>query len=242
MADICGKVFATHPPTIYLTGKDNFRESIAKKKGYKANRKDTPKPFHYANIRAYMQTRWDTVIINGMEADDGMCIEQGRYEHAYHSMVLSGREDGCIRTIICTRDKDLRQAPGYHFGWELGNQPQFGPELVEGYGWLKFSKDKKSLKGVGEKFFYAQLIMGDVTDNIPGIPGKGAMAAFNLLDDTQTSDEGFKAVIGAYRGFYGDSWKDELMEQGQLLWMVRELDAEDNPIMWKMPYEDIPDI
>lgn len=186
-----------------------------------------------------MQGRWDTIIINGMEADDAMCIEQTRYERSYHSMLLEGQEEGSIRTIICTRDKDLRQCSGWAFGWELGNQPQFGPELVEGYGYLKLSKDKKSLKGVGEKFFYAQLIMGDVTDNIPGIPKSGAIAAFKLLDDTSTCGEGFKAVVEAYRGFYGESWKEELLEQGQLLWMVRELDAEDKPIMWKIPYEDI---
>lgn len=229
IADICGQVMATEPPTIYLTGEGNFRESIAQKKGYKANRKDVPKPFHYANIRAYMQGRWDTIIIHGMEADDAMCIEQCKHlgENRFYT------------TIICSRDKDLRQCPGMHFGWELGNQPQFGPELVSGYGYLKLSKDKKTLKGVGEKFFYAQLIMGDPTDNIPGIPKSGAIAAFKLLDGTQTSEEGFKAVVGAYRGFYGESWRAELLEQGQLLWMVRELDQEGNPIMWKLPNEDI---
>lgn len=232
IAEICGAVMATHRPIIYLTGKGNFREAIAKRKPYKGTRKEDGKPWHYANIWAYLQGAYNAIIIEGMEADDAMCIDQ---------IIASriGRD-----TIICTRDKDLRQCPGWHFGWELGNQPQFGPEFVEGWGYISLSDDNKKLRGVGEKFFYAQLIMGDPVDNILGLPKSGPKAAFDIVGNTQTREEAFKAVLEAYRGFYGDSAEAEMLEQGQLLWMVRELNEEGKPVMWQLlkeNYENISD-
>ena len=229
VAEICGKVMATEPPTLYLTGKGNFREAIAKKKPYKGNRKEDNKPWHYANIKSYMQTKYDVIIVEGMEADDAMCIEQvDRLYNRGNPL----RKD-VTESIICTRDKDLRQCPGWHFGWELGNQPQYGPKFVEGFGEIELD-DKKKLRGCGDKFFYAQLITGDPVDNVPGLPRKGAVEAFNLLGNTQTREEAEKAVVEAYRGFYGDdAYRQEMREQAQLLWMVRAVDENCKPIMWR---------
>lgn len=86
------------------------------------------------------------------------------------------------RTIIRTRDKDLRQCPGWHFGWELYNQPQFGPYLVDELGWIKLSDDRKKIRGVGYKFFASQMITGDHVDNISGLSKAGPVAAFELID------------------------------------------------------------
>ena len=63
----------------------------------------------------------------------------------------------------------------------------------------------------------------------------GPVKAFEILKDTKTPDESFKAVLEAYRGVYGDDAEKELLEQGQLLWMVRELDEEGKPVMWRLP-------
>ncbi|HET8689279.1 MAG TPA: hypothetical protein VFM18_21925 [Methanosarcina sp.] len=220
IAEICGKVMATEPPILYLTGKSNFRDKIAKKIPYKGNRDTQKRPFHYKNLRAYMQVKYRCVVTDGIEADDAMCIEQ-----------VSVPRWG--ETIICTRDKDLRQCPGWHFGWELGNQPQFGPELVEGFGYIKLSSDNKKLTGVGDKFFYAQVLMGDQVDSVPGLPNIGPKKAYELLVNTNTKEEAEKAVVEAYKGAYGDNWREEMLEQAQLVWMVRELDEEGNPVMWE---------
>ena len=221
IAEICGKVMATMPPILYLTGEGNFREKVAKRKVYKGNRDQSGKPWHYHNLLSYMKVAYNTIVVEGMEADDALCIEQCK-------AIKDGRE-----TIICTRDKDLRQCTGWTFSWELGNQPQFGPEFVEGFGYISLSGDNKKLRGVGDKFFYAQLIMGDPVDNIPGLPKHGPKAAFDILSNTQTRAEAEKAVVEAYRAFYGELWEQEMLEQAQLLWMVRELDEEGKPLMWK---------
>ena len=226
---ICDAVWATEPPTLYLTGKGNFRDKIATLKPYKGTRK-TEKPFHFKNLTAYILSHYDVVVAQGMEADDLLCVEQTkRLKH--------------LDTIICTRDKDLRQCQGMHYGWECGAQAGFGPKRVTEIGEINphFKLDKVTGKevlykvsGDGLKFFYAQVIMGDSVDNIPGLQGAGPSLAYNLLVDCKTEEELFNAVLGAYTNKYGSSARERMLEQAQLCWMVRELDEEGQPVMWRM--------
>lgn len=224
IANILGEVGASSLQG-YLTGNTNFRDAIATIKPYKGNRKSA-KPFHYKNLRAYMVGRYGAIITDGIEADDAMAIEQ-----------TTSWGDVNKNTVICTRDKDLRMVPGWHYGWELGNQPSFGPELVDEVGYIKLSEDKSKIRGTGISFFFSQCLTGDPVDNIQGLPKCGPQKAFKLLGDTPLPDEMFKAVREAYRGLYGDSEKGDnaLLENGQLLWMVRELDEEGKPVMWRFP-------
>lgn len=210
---------ADAPSIYFFTGKTNFRNLIAKKQPYKMRKGN--KPFHYYNLTAYMKGRYDFRQTEGLEADDLMAIYQ-----------KSRIEDGS--TIICTRDKDLRQVSGWHFGWELGNSPQFGPYYVEGYGDITLNA-KRELKGYGPKFFLAQCIMGDATDSIPGLPGKGPVYAFDIVGPTSSYEEGCEAVLATYEAYYGHPViaRDELLEQGQLLYMTRQLNEDGSPILWE---------
>jgi len=220
IGNICAIVGATEAPTIYLTGKTNFRTEIAKRFPYK--QRPSLKPYHYHNLKAYLNCVYDTITSVGMEADDLMAIEQSRQIESQ-------------ATIICTRDKDLRQVPGWTYSWELGNQPSFGPVYVEPFGTLQLSSDRKKLSGTGLKFFYSQCLTGDKVDTIPGLGGMGPVGAFKILGDTQTPEECFKAVHGAYIEVYGASAEVELLEQGRLLWMTRELHPNGDPVLWEPP-------
>ena len=215
IGNICGVVGATSSPILYLTGKTNFRNDIAKLHPYK--KRPSHKPLHYYNIKAYIQGKYDYRITEGLEADDLMAIEQ---------------TSRATETIICTRDKDLRQVPGWHYGWELANQPQFGPELVDDVGYIKLSKDRKKVSGVGMLFFYAQLLTGDAVDTIPGLPKCGPVAAFNILANSNTPAEALKAVYEAYKACYGLSGYKEMLEQGRLLYMTRKLREDGTPVLW----------
>jgi hypothetical protein len=224
---ICAVVEATQPPILYLTGQGNFRTAIAKRTPYK----DRPsnKPFHYKNIKAYIKCKYDYRESVGVEADDLLAIEQ----------TARGLE-----TIICTRDKDLKQVPGYFYSWELGNQPSFGPHLIDQFGTIKLSADKKKLSGYGDKFFYAQCLMGDRVDSIPGLDKCGPVAAFNILQATTTSPEAFEAVLGAYRDVYEDTAEAELLEQSRLLHMTRRYEN-GKVLLWGFPnsnYEEWMDV
>lgn len=234
---ICESVEATEPPILFLTNdsvthkllvkrgfkkefKENFRHKLAKTKVYKGTRK-SPKPLHYTNLTAHILDNYPNVIIgNGLEADDEMSIYQTNNKN----------------TIICSRDKDLRICPGLHYSWELGNQAEIGPLDFDKVGWVKFmGEDRSKLFGGGLAFFYSQLITGDVADNIPGIPKGGAVLAEKTLSGCNSEKEFYTAVSELYKERIGEGWEEYMTEQANLLWMVQELDEDEQPIMYKWP-------
>ena len=243
--EIEAEVWATEPSLLFLTGdkkinkilnkekirlgeeeielKPNFRIETAKTKVYKGTRKQQ-KPYHYDNIRAYMLATYPCVVADGMEADDVMAM------YLYDSHV-SGKLD----VICCTRDKDLRMVPGLHFGWQCGKQLQFGPKRVTELGEIELKKSGKKIEGTGMKFFYSQLLTGDKVDNIPGLPKFGPVKAYKLLNGCNSELELYNVVKEEYQKFHGDIWKESLREQADLLWMVRELDEDGNPVKYKFP-------
>jgi 5'-3' exonuclease len=211
---------ADTPPIFFLTGKGNFRYDIATRTPYKE--RPGLKPYHYKNIKAYIRGMYDYREQDGLEADDLLAIEQTRRPG---------------EVIVCTRDKDCRAVPGWHYGWELANQPQFGPMLVDEVGriWLEDGKPRK-LRGYGLLFFYAQCLMGDDVDSIPGLGNKtGPVKAFKILDGCVGIDDAYKRVLEAYRGLYGDRAEIELLEQGRLLHMTRSLHPDGSPVLWELP-------
>ena len=239
---ICEEVGATESPTLYITLKEsmlgplnrkrkweglgpigyapNFREKVAVTKPYKGTRK-TKSPFHFKNLFVHMIDEYDTKIANGIEADDLLAIDQ--------------TED----TVICSRDKDLRMVEGWHYSWECGRQPAKGPTFVKGIGWLEGIKSGK-LVGYGPMFFYSQMLTGDVVDNISGLPKWGPKKTLEFLNSIEEPTERklYVSVRDLYKEVFGEGWKINLVEQANLLWMVRKLDEEGGPVKWLPPKED----
>ena len=203
---------------LFLTEGPNFREQIAP--DYKANRTGN-KPWHYKNLTVYMNSVHDAIVCDdGLEADD-------------HMAIAHVREDD---TIICSRDKDLRQLPGWSYSWELGRQPRFGPEWIDRDGYLELASNRKTLKGAGLAFFYGQCLVGDKADNIMGCPGVGPVAAYEALNGLMP-DVQLERVKKFYRSVYPDNWEEKLTEQGRLLWLIRALDSDASPILWEIGME-----
>lgn len=211
---------------------DNFRNEVAKEKVYKGTRK-ADKPVHFYNLLAHILGTYPYhVAEDGIEADDAMVLEQ------------YSRLDK-LDTIICSRDKDLRMCPGWYYAWEVGFQPSVGPLLIDPLGYLtNVNEGKKDGKGtarpvkvfgVGAKFFYYQLIVGDTIDNIGGIKGKGPAFALKLLADAETERQCYELVAEVYVKTWGDEWKEKITEQAQLLWMVREVNEDGSHKMWRPP-------
>jgi len=96
------------------------------------------------------------------------------------ALSILGRKLDCI---ICSIDKDLKQIPGWH--WNL---------------------DKKTLTFVtpekAEYYFWIQMLMGDSTDNITGIPGVGIKSAEKLLNE-HSVEKYPEIVFNAYTHYYG---------------------------------------
>lgn len=176
---------------LYLTGKDNFRYKVATIKEYKGNRKDTPKPKYYNEIRDYMIKVWKAQVIDGMEADDAMGIRQ--WSNPDRS------------TVIASIDKDLKQIPGFH------------------YDFVKDNLYDISLPEANRMLFW-QMLVGDTSDNIPGINKIGPKTADKLLPLEDGEEAWQRTVVTKYKEQYGSTWKDAFNEVATLLWMKRKED------------------
>lgn len=174
---------------------------------YKANRK-AEKPYHYAELKEHILAQPTTILVNGMEADDALGIAQT----ANHRVTGSSQW-----SVICTIDKDLDMIRGLHYNWGRD-------DLYYQAG------------GDAELCFYRQLIMGDATDNIKGIPKKGKVSAEAALPDSMSNPyEMYNVVRGMYYDYeynideHRSSMSDliaradlNLRRNAKLLWILRD--------------------
>jgi DNA polymerase-1 len=189
--------------TLYLTGPTNFREGVATLRPYKGNRDEAHKPVHGPAIKEFMHKHWNVVVSDDEEADD--VVGYSHYRMWLHDEQAS---------IIATVDKDLDMIPGMHYN---------------------FVKEDSYYVGIEEadRWFWTQLLMGDATDNIPGIPGVGIKKAQAILEDVEGELCTYKAVRAAYEESYGEDADDALLENARLLWIRRQPNE-----WWVPPYAD----
>ena len=160
----------------------------------------------------YIRNSYQTIISQGgLEADDEMGIYQ-------LEATREGRD-----TTICSRDKDLRIIPGYHYSWECGKQTAIGPEYTDELGRLG-KRENGSVLGYGTLFFYYQMLVGDSADNIPGLPRYGTVAAYNTLEGCESIQDAYRRVRDLYKEKLGDDAKDYFLEQADLLWIRQDRD------------------
>jgi hypothetical protein len=188
--------------TMYLSGEDNYRNDIATIKPYKGNRDPNNKPTHALAIKEYIKEKWDTDVSTDEEADDVM-----GYSHTV--MYTEDKDSSCI----CTTDKDLNMIPGWHYNLTNKNTFYMTPEKAM-------------------EFFWTQLITGDTTDNVAGVPGAGAKAAEVAYADAETQQDYYQAALALYVQRY-DNPDAALLENGRLLWIRREPEQ-----LWEPPNEN----
>jgi 5'-3' exonuclease len=107
--------------------------------------------------------------------------------------------------VVCSVDKDLKCIEGKH--WLIHHKKMVEMDKLEAM-----------------KFYYGQLIMGDTTDNIPGIPGMGPVAAKKLLIDCITEEDCQEAVVSAYISAFEDDWAEFLLSNGKMIHLQRHID------------------
>jgi 5'-3' exonuclease len=116
--------------------------------------------------------------------------------------------------IVVTIDKDLKQLPGKHFNFVKSILFTVTPEE-------------------GLKYFYNQLLMGDRTDNIPGLTGIGEKKAAAALARAGVEEHMFKIAQDMYKKEFPDTWESEMLRNGQLL-KIRQKENE----LWAFPDVD----
>lgn len=190
---------------LYLTDSaSNFRNKVATILPYKGHRAQE-KPPHWRDIREHLVDNYDAEVQYGIEADDACGITQCANNYVAHNMALGGHS--FTETIICSRDKDLKMIPGWHYSWACGNQKE-----------EKFFVTKEE----GIRFFYKQLLTGDATDNILGLYRVGPKASCVKDLDSMTEEKDMALhVISEYKARFGNHWYRFMSENAALLWIHR---------------------
>jgi 5'-3' exonuclease len=185
---------------VYLSGPTNFRNDVATIRPYKGNRDETRKPTHESAIIEYLKKKYDVVVSDNEEADDTV-------SYSHYRMWLEDE----MSTVIASTDKDLDMVPGLHYNFIKEESYYVTPDE-------------------GLKFFYTQLLVGDSTDNIPGVPKVGKVRAAAAMAEATTELEMFDIALTLYVEGYPDNPEGALLENAQLLWMRRTPDQ-----LWTMP-------
>lgn len=220
---------------VYIGGEGNFREDIATTLGYKAHR-TARKPAAFNEIRQYLLDNHKAIVVNGMEVDDMVSLL------LYQDYLETEGDPTRAQVILSSPDKDLKNTPGWHFNPMRGS--------------LSWINETQAMR-----HFLFQMLTGDSTDNIKGLPnlpssyifshklspqakkGVGKGTAKKLLESTITIEEALDVVLDAYmawgvdRGMSYERIMEYILEQGILLWMVREVDENLNPKIFEFTEE-----
>ncbi len=135
---------------VALSSRECFRRELYP--DYKAHRKKTPKPTIYPAVRRWVESCYDTVCWEGLEADDVMgVIAKNR---AYPSP-----------KVIVSEDKDMLAVPC------LLHRPHRPAE----------KRVRRITYRSAQRQHFTQTLTGDATDGFPGLPGCGPKGAEKIL-------------------------------------------------------------
>lgn len=147
----------------------NFRVAIAVSTPYKGARKERPE-WYMKWVKIIEDRLIDTWHFKrspvDMEADDVVTS----------ILNLIKRTIPTCTAVCIQNDKDLKQNPGHHYNFKT-NLPSVMTELESMYS-----------------LFY-QVIMGDSTDSIPGLPGSGKKTAEAILSSEGVTIENMHVVV-----------------------------------------------
>jgi 5'-3' exonuclease len=148
--------------------KPNFRYQIYSK--YKEKRPPEPDFIKKwrSDIIRIFKDKWGFNAVEGMEADDAVSICAKYYRADYDEIV------------IATFDKDLKQIPDSTFYNMKSHTAEYISEFDATYNLCK------------------QMLMGDSSDDIPGLPGVGKAKSAKIIEDCNTKYSLISTVIKSY--------------------------------------------
>lgn len=130
----------------------------------------------------------------------GAHIVEGR--EADDTVAIEYLKDPDKRCIVAI-DKDLLQIPGNHYNYKKDNLFVVTPEEAA-------------------RFFYVQLLEGDRTDHIKGLPGIGKAKAPRLIEHCRTEQEMYQIARKLYAEAYAPNGDVVLQEHADLLYIHKK--------------------
>lgn len=193
-----------HRYVAFLSGsKPDFRKK--EHSDYKKNRENLTKPSIFPLLRETLKNKFKCYTVLGVEADDIVC--------SYHQQYND--------TVLCSPDKDLLQSPGLHYDLKSKNI-----KTVSKIGVIKQKikkNNKKKIYSDGSFKLWHQMISGDPTDNIKGLPRYGDIKAYNILKECKSEAEMKQKVKNEYLKVYGDNYMSEMKKTYCLVKMRHDL-------------------
>lgn len=165
---------ATHSLMCLTEGRSFRKEDYPE---YKANRKGLELPKHLNDLRTYVKTcgKYRCFVSPGYEADDLIFIARRTYAAMYPN----------VPCVLAINDKDCLQYPGDYINTKTLNQAFISEEEAR-------------------ENFWTQMIVGDVSDNVPGLQGIGPVGAKTILKDLAGQTEFAAIVFTSYIVKYGE--------------------------------------
>lgn len=173
-----------------LSAKKCFRHDIYKYKPYKGSR---PPAADFILkwkpvIEDHLTSKWGFYKSLNLEADDIVAA----------LAVTKSPED---KVIICSPDKDLRQIPGYHFDYRVNA------------GGIQTVDEETAIRN-----FWSQMLIGDTTDNIAGVPKMGEVKVRKLFDEAEKGEKLsnmtlHQVVYSQYLSYFGPYYGAEIFDQ-----------------------------
>jgi DNA polymerase-1 len=171
-----------------LGGPDNFRVDLFP--DYKGNRTKSKsnRPDWFLDLKSNVAEQYEGCVLTDNCEADDMVRVWANECTAEN-----------IERIVISVDKDLDCIEGLHYNPRKGNIYTIDAEYAN-------------------QFYWKQVLMGDPTDNIPGLPKIGPKKADKILEN---SKDYCATVCKAYHDFYGEEGYNYLITNGRLIHIWR---------------------
>lgn len=193
-----------------LDGKKNFRQDLATIAVYKGTRDKSnilEKFPHFYDVKNELIKKYKFQVVNGIEADDLVGILAQGCQDIKEVTIHTAKEEGenieifeeqfeatSFTFVVASIDKDLPQMQGLHYNLHTHKVVL----STNGTSFISLNTGRNKLIGSGFKFLYAQVLMGDVADNIKGLGKCGPVKAYELLQSCTTPEECKEVVLQAF--------------------------------------------
>ena len=189
MKDLSTALFADRCE-VFVSGKNNFRDSLPLPKKYKGNRADSIRPIHLRAAKLFMVHNYKAKISNGAEADDFLIIRG--YEELRQGNI----------PILITVDKDANA----YSGLSVYDFTQESPQIILLPDFGSLWRTDTKVTGNGFIFLCFQWLFGDPVDDYKPCQLAntkfGEVAAYKLLKDCETEQQALEVVIQQYKTWY----------------------------------------
>lgn len=192
----------------FIVSATNATHAILFVKGDRNFRKDIATIKPYKGNRVPVPIKWLDPVYYILTQELNAVRAHGAEADDYIASMARVYRDLGVEHVVCSHDKDLYQIPGEHFDLNSLELSVITPNDAA-------------------YRLYFQILTGDSSDNIQGLPKIGEKTAEKILAATEQSEQGYmQATINAYQNVYGEIWPQMFAENYRLVLLSTRIDLD----------------